>query len=44
MFQVKCADCGCLPAECKESPSILECPNCTQGRCCCWNDIHNVLK
>ena len=44
MFQVKCADCGCLPAECKESPSLLECPNCTQDRCCCWNDIHNVLK
>ena len=44
MLVIKCADCGCLLAECKESPSLLECPNCTQDRCCCWNDIHNILK
>ena len=36
MFQIKCADCGCLPVECKESKSPKECPNCTWDECCCW--------
>ncbi len=31
MFQVKCADCGCSPRECKASPSAKKCPNCTSG-------------
>ncbi len=41
MFQVKCADCGCLPEECKHSPSAKECPNCTSDECCCWATIVN---
>ena len=40
MFQIKCADCGCLPLECKESQSSKECPNCTWEECCCWSAIH----
>ena len=39
MFQVKCADCGCLPEECKISPSAKECPNCSWDECCCWATI-----
>ena len=39
MFQVKCADCGCLPEECKISPSAKECPNCSWDECCCWETI-----
>ncbi len=35
MFQVKCADCGCFPEECKYSPSAKECPNCSWYECCC---------
>jgi len=35
--QVKCADCGCLPEECKKSKSNKECPNCIlEECCCCW--------
>ena len=41
MFQVKCADCGCLPDECKHSPSAKECPNCSWDECCCWVTIVN---
>ena len=41
MFQVKCADCGCLPEECKNSPSAKECPNCSWDECCCWATIVN---
>jgi len=41
MFQVKCADCGCLPEECKNSSSAKECPNCTSDECCCWATIVN---
>jgi hypothetical protein len=40
MFQVKCADCGCLPAECKAGTSPKECPNCTWDECCCWATIN----
>ena len=40
MFQVKCADCGCDPQECKKSNSSTECPNCTWKECCCWNANH----
>jgi len=36
---IKCADCGCLPAECRESKSATECPNCTSDECCCWETI-----
>jgi len=41
MFQVKCADCGCLPEECKNSSSAKECPNCSWDECCCWETIVN---
>ncbi len=41
MFQVKCADCGCLPEECRNSPSAKECPNCSWDECCCWATIVN---
>ena len=40
MFQIKCADCDCLPAECIESKSATECPNCTWDECCCWKTIN----
>ena len=39
-MKVKCADCGCFPAECKESMSPKECPNCTWEECCCWSAIN----
>ena len=39
MFQIKCADCGCLPSECKSSKSAKECPNCSWDECCCWEAI-----
>jgi len=42
MFQVKCADCGCLPEECKISPSAKECPKCSWKECCCWATIVNT--
>jgi rubrerythrin len=38
---IKCADCGCLPLECKDSKSPKECPNCTWDECCCWDAIKN---
>ena len=41
MFQIKCADCGCLPEECKNSPSAKECPNCSWDECCCWATLVN---
>jgi len=41
MVLIKCADCGCLPAECKVSKSPKECPNCTWDECCCWQAIVN---
>jgi len=44
MFQIKCADCGCLPEECKNSPSAKECPNCSWDECCCWNAINSDLE
>jgi len=44
MFQVKCADCGCLPEECKHSPSSKVCPNCSYDECCCWATIVNKTK
>jgi hypothetical protein len=28
-MQIKCADCGCLPQDCKQSKSSQECPNCS---------------
>jgi len=40
MFQIKCADCSCLPSECKVSKSGKECPNCTWKECCCWAAIN----
>lgn len=33
LMQIKCADCGCLPSECKASPSPSQCPNCTWQEC-----------
>ena len=39
MVLIKCADCGCLPAECKTSKSSKKCPNCTLEECCCWESI-----
>jgi len=44
MFQVKCADCGCLPEECKHSSSAKVCPNCSHDECCCWATIVNKTK
>jgi len=41
MFQVKCADCGCPPEECKNSQSANDCPNCSWDECCCWATIVN---
>jgi len=41
VMQIKCADCGCAPEECKVSPSAKECPNCTLEECCCYNAIKN---
>ncbi len=41
VFQIKCADCGCLPEECNLSPSVKECPNCSWDECCCWATIVN---
>jgi len=38
---VMCADCGCIPEECKNSSSAKECPNCTLHECCCWATIVN---
>lgn len=43
MFEIKCADCGCLPAECKESKSPTACPNCSWDECCCWKSIHEKI-
>ena len=40
-MQIECADCGCIPEECKESKSPTECPNCTCEECCCWVEIAN---
>jgi len=34
---MKCADCDCLPEECKISTSAKLCPNCTWDECCCWD-------
>ncbi len=41
VMQIKCADCGCLPVECKEIKSSKECPNCNSEECCCWATIQN---
>lgn len=32
---VKCADCGCLPEECRSTKSPKKCPNCIKDECCC---------
>ena len=40
LLVIKCADCGCLPAECKVSKSPNECTNCTSDECCCWESIN----
>ena len=32
---IRCADCGCSPAECEASISALDCPNCSLESCCC---------
>ena len=32
---IRCADCGCSPAECEASVSALDCPNCSLESCCC---------
>ena len=41
IMQIKCADCGCLPSECKITKSVMDCPNCTWDQCCCWDSIQN---
>ena len=41
IIQIQCADCGCLPAECRESKSPKKCPNCTWDECCCWDAIRS---
>ena len=38
-MQIKCADCGCFPSECKLVKSPKNCPNCSWEQCCCL-DIH----
>ena len=44
MFQVKCADCNCIPEECKNSSSAKECPYCTWDECCCRSAINPKLE
>ena len=53
MILIKCADCGCTPEECKQSPSPKDCPNCNWDECCCWeaiktaefeNRLHNAFE
>ena len=43
-MQIKCADCECLPQECKTSKSPRECPYCNlkfeEEGCCCWASIN----
>jgi len=41
MLQIKCADCSCLPEECKKSTSAKECLNCALDECCCWSTINS---
>jgi len=41
MFQIKCADCECLPQECRNSKSPKSCQNCTWDECCCYHAIEN---
>ena len=31
-MQIKCADCGCLPEECKSSKSSSVCPRCSRKK------------
>ena len=38
---ITCTNCGCLPAECEESESPRNCPNCSLEECCCWNEFHS---
>lgn len=38
MMKIKCAECHCVPYQCKEES--LECSNCTREICCCI-DIHS---
>jgi hypothetical protein len=38
MMKIKCAECQCVPYQCKEES--LECSNCTKEICCCI-DIHS---
>ena len=33
---MRCADCGCSPAECSVSTSATTCPSCWLESCCCW--------
>ncbi len=40
-MKIKCADCNCLPDECKNSQSEKLCPNCTYDECCCWEAINS---
>ena len=40
MYNVKCADCGCYPEDCKDSYSPQACPNCSWKECCCWTSLH----
>jgi hypothetical protein len=41
-FQIKCADCDCLPSDCMNSPNRKECGNCKLEECCCWEEIHGL--
>ena len=42
MLQIRCADCGCYPINCKHSNSPKECPSCSSlEECCCWKSLHN---
>src|SRR5215472_10495659 len=42
-MQIKCANCGCIPEECKSSISSRGCPHCSRKQedegCCCWGLI-----
>ena len=42
-MQIRCADCGCLPEECRLAESLENCPNCRCKECCCWTEIHDGL-
>jgi len=43
-MQIKCSDCNCIPHECANSVSPLECPYCSLDKCCCWDTVTRNWK